>query len=1257
VATYALTITASSLFSSEAPELQIFSGGLLQNVSIIDQITGANSNTYTYLVDFGGTTPADFSLRFSDAYTETNRSITIENIQINGVTITSSQLILQNGSSFDGNGYVLLEDEEDVALDVNSANYVFGLTEPTAGNFGTPTHIVTNPAGETLAASYGDDIVIGGVGNDRLIGYSGDDVLIGGDGNDVISAEKGNDIIIGGNGEDILRGNEGDDLIYGGADRDVIQGGEGNDTIHGGSGDDYIKGGADNDILYGGTGVDRLDGEDGDDIIYGGADNDKLFGHTGADTLHGDDGDDELYGMEDNDTLHGGLGNDRLNGNDGDDILNGDAGNDVLYGGNGVDILNGGIGADKLFGQAGNDVLNGGDGNDKLYGSDGNDELHGGNGSDILNGGGNQDTLHGDAGNDYLYGGIGFDTLHGGDGNDRLDGGDGDDILNGDAGADKLYGGAGNDTINGGTENDQIWGQDGNDIIHGDDGNDRIIGNAGDDELYGDAGDDVLLGHEDNDTLHGGDGNDRLGGGDGDDILNGGNDDDELYGNAGNDTLNGGAGNDHLKGHDGIDILNGGAGDDTLLYDNQDTFNGGTGNDTITLSETDNSNLDFGSGNFSGIDAIALDNFNGSQAVNTLTISTSDVANFTDSNTITITGDVGLDQVSFTFTGSEIRESDVTINSIDYAEFTDGAVTTYVQLGLVFNGSILTASGGSGGGNIATSGDDLLTGTTGADTISGLDGNDTIIGDDGHDTLNGDGGNDSIYGGRGNDTINGGDGNDILYASLSGTIEQGVAPSTIETNNPGVFYNSDTGNFYQFVSASITQGAASTAASGALINGVAGHLATITSSSENAFIGDLTGSNFAWIDGTDSGTEGTFIWTEGPDAGTQFWTDVGNYENWYQGTPSTNSNANDNVLFLGDTYSDTWYAFASSYSTNYVIEWEGGAITQETIIGYDSRNETNYLNGGDGDDALYGSMGNDILIGGSGADVLEGGAGNDKLFASGFSDAEIQAILTANPGVSYSEETGNFYQYIGGSNDYAAALSGATGTTINGVTGHLATITSQEETAFITDIVGSNFAWIDGTDSAVEGTFVWESGADAGTQFWNDIGNYENWYQNSPTSNSGANDHVTFLGTNYNGQWYVFADTRGQGYVIEWDASDFDTETSANSLSGGLGADDLYASTGLDTFIFEADSAFSDVDTIYNFDNSEDILDISDILDGLTIDATNIEDYLSVDAVTGVRVDITGTGTFGDSTQIANFQGASGVDDALTMFNDGELIV
>jgi Ca2+-binding RTX toxin-like protein len=78
--------------------------------------------------------------------------------------------------------------------------------------------------------------------------------------------------------------------------------------------------------------------------------------------------------------------------------------------------------------------------------SNANDFAYGLAGDDTLNGYGGGDTLHGDAGDDTLNGGDGDDILYGGRGTDTVNGGDGNDILDGGSGDDVLIGGAGNDT-------------------------------------------------------------------------------------------------------------------------------------------------------------------------------------------------------------------------------------------------------------------------------------------------------------------------------------------------------------------------------------------------------------------------------------------------------------------------------------------------------------------------------------------------------------------------------------------------------------------------------------------------------------------------------------------------------------------------------------------------------------------------------------------------------------------------------------------
>ena len=128
-------------------------------------------------------------------------------------------------------------------------------------------------------------------------------------------------------------------------------------------------------------------------------------------------------------------------------VINGTAGNDVITGTTANDEIYGGAGNDRINGGAGDDIIYGGDGNDTLTGDAGNDTLYGGNGNDGFFGGGGNDTMYGEAGDDVMYGDAGNDVIYGGDGNDQLFGGTGDDILVGGSGTNILNGGAGNDTF------------------------------------------------------------------------------------------------------------------------------------------------------------------------------------------------------------------------------------------------------------------------------------------------------------------------------------------------------------------------------------------------------------------------------------------------------------------------------------------------------------------------------------------------------------------------------------------------------------------------------------------------------------------------------------------------------------------------------------------------------------------------------------------------------------------------------------------
>ena len=64
----------------------------------------------------------------------------------------------------------------------------------------------------------GDDVVEAsglGAGSIQLTanGGDGDDILVGGDGNDVLNGDAGDDVLIGGPGLDVLDGQPGDDVV------------------------------------------------------------------------------------------------------------------------------------------------------------------------------------------------------------------------------------------------------------------------------------------------------------------------------------------------------------------------------------------------------------------------------------------------------------------------------------------------------------------------------------------------------------------------------------------------------------------------------------------------------------------------------------------------------------------------------------------------------------------------------------------------------------------------------------------------------------------------------------------------------------------------------------------------------------------------------------------------------------------------------------------------------------------------------------
>jgi Ca2+-binding RTX toxin-like protein len=122
-----------------------------------------------------------------------------------------------------------------------------------------------------LVATGGDNLLIGGAGEDSLYAGSGQDTLVGGDGNQALygsSSHGGAALLIGGSGDQVLKAGSGNDTLAAGS---------GNDTLYGGAGSSTLMAGYGHDTMYGGSGPTAkttfvvTSDTFNDDVIKGGA--------------------------------------------------------------------------------------------------------------------------------------------------------------------------------------------------------------------------------------------------------------------------------------------------------------------------------------------------------------------------------------------------------------------------------------------------------------------------------------------------------------------------------------------------------------------------------------------------------------------------------------------------------------------------------------------------------------------------------------------------------------------------------------------------------------------------------------------------------------------------------------------------------------------------------------------------------------------------------------------------------------------------
>ncbi|GGK39356.1 MULTISPECIES: Ig-like domain-containing protein [Flavobacteriaceae] len=150
---------------------------------------------------------------------------------------------------------------------------------------------------------------------------------------------------------------------------------------------------------------------------------------------------------------------------------------------------------------------------------------------------------------------------------------------------------------------------------------------------------------------------------------------------------------------------------------------------------------------------------------------------------------------------------------------------------------------------------------------------------------------------------------------------------------------------------------------------------------------------------------------------------------------------------------------------------------------------------------------------------------------------------------NYLPSTGHYYEYISDTGiTWKDAKIAAEKLDYYGLKGYLATITSLEE-AQLSGEQAPGQGWIGGSDEAVEGTWKWVTGPEAGKTFWvggingttngTDINPpFEYWSGNEPNDwpNAGIQGEENYLHVYDNGKWNDYPNSNSSitGYIVEY---------------------------------------------------------------------------------------------------------------------------
>ncbi|WP_151790459.1 putative Ig domain-containing protein, partial [Acinetobacter junii] len=299
-----------------------------------DRLYGGSGND-TYHFELGDGIDEIHEL---DYFLEEN-NVVFQNINtsdISNITFQDSDLIIQYGLT----DRVILKNY--ILNSQNSALNIQFADQATWNNSDLMSRV-------TFEGSDNSEVIIGTLNNRPNIinAYDGNDEVRGNlVTQNLIDGGLGDDRLHGGNAIDHIQGGLGDDFVFGLAGNDEINGSEGDDTLFGGMGDD---------LIIGGNGRDWLQGDDGVNTLIGGMGDDS-YDVNGTDTIieNEDEGYDAIFIENNFDLERTNLEEIHLKGS-GDFNAIGDAKENGLYGNSGNNYLDGKGGADIMSGGGGED--------------------------------------------------------------------------------------------------------------------------------------------------------------------------------------------------------------------------------------------------------------------------------------------------------------------------------------------------------------------------------------------------------------------------------------------------------------------------------------------------------------------------------------------------------------------------------------------------------------------------------------------------------------------------------------------------------------------------------------------------------------------------------------------------------------------------------------------------------------------------------------------------------------------------------------